>query len=119
MQTIANTANTVRQVGLESTGTVAARRGAGQRPSIIVAGADRASSSIRRHAQMIELLELGVSQGWDRLRVAVEQSLSMGCHVGAAIRHLPTAEQLKRPMIAAIEIGHLARYDRPLPVMTG
>jgi hypothetical protein len=27
---------------------------------------------------MIELLELGVGHGWDRLRVAVEQTLSMG-----------------------------------------
>ena len=69
--------------------------------------------------EMIELLELGAGQGWDRLRVAVEQSLSMGCHDGAAIRHLLTAEQFNRPVIAAIEIGDLARYERPLPVMTG
>jgi len=68
--------------------------------------------------EMIELLELGAGHGWDRLRVAVEQSLSMGCHDGAAIRHLLTAEQLNRPVIAAIEIGDLARYERPLPVMT-
>jgi hypothetical protein len=67
---------------------------------------------------MIELLELGTSQGWDRLHVAVEQSLSMGCHDEAAIRHLLTAEQLNRPVIATIEIGALARYERPLPVMT-
>ncbi len=69
--------------------------------------------------QMIELLELGAGHGWDRLRVAVEQTLSMGCHDGAAIRHLLTAEQFNRPVIAAIEIGDLARYERPLPVMTG
>jgi len=68
---------------------------------------------------MIELLQLGAGHGWDRLRVAVEQSLSMGCHDGAAIRHLHTAEQLNRPVIAAMEIGELARYERPLPVMTG
>jgi hypothetical protein len=68
--------------------------------------------------EMIELLELGVGHGWDRLRVAVEQTLSMGCHDGAAIRHLLTAERFNRPVIAAIEIGDLARYERPLPVMT-
>jgi hypothetical protein len=68
---------------------------------------------------MIELLELGAGHGWDRLRIAVEQTLSMGCHDAAAIRHLLTAEQLNRPVIAAIEIGDLARYERPLPVMTG
>jgi hypothetical protein len=69
--------------------------------------------------QMIELLELGATHGWDRFRVAIEQSLSMGCHDGAAIRHLLAAEQMNRPVIAAIEIGDLARYERPLPVMTG
>ncbi len=68
--------------------------------------------------QMIELLELGASQGWDRLRIAVEQTLAMGCHDVAAIRHLLAAEQLNRPMIAAIEIGELACYERPMPVMT-
>jgi len=68
--------------------------------------------------QMIELLSLGMSQGWDRLRVAVEQALSMGCHDGAAIRHLLMADQLDRPSIEAIEIGALARYERPMPVMT-
>jgi hypothetical protein len=52
------------------------------------------------------------------LRVAVEQTLTMGCHDGAAIRHLLTAEQLNRPVIATMEIGDLARYERPLPVMT-
>ena len=68
--------------------------------------------------QMIELLEFGAGQGWDRLRVAVEQLLAMGCHDGAAIRHLLNADQLTRPTVAAIEIGALARYERPLPVMT-
>jgi hypothetical protein len=67
---------------------------------------------------MIELLELGASQGWDRLRLAVEQTLLMGCQDVAAIRHLLMAEQLIRPMIAAIEIGDLACYERPMPVMT-
>ena len=47
-------------------------------------------------------------------KLAVEQTLSMGCHDGAAIRHLLTAEQLNRPVIAAIEIGDIARYERPL-----
>jgi hypothetical protein len=69
--------------------------------------------------EMIELLELGAGHGWDRLCVAVEQTLSMGCHDAAAIRHLLTAEQMNRPLIAAIEIGDLARYERPLPLMTG
>jgi hypothetical protein len=52
------------------------------------------------------------THGWDRLRVAIEQSLSMGCHDGAAIRHLLTAEQMNRPLIAAIEIGDLGVWQR-------
>jgi hypothetical protein len=69
--------------------------------------------------QMIELLQLGTGHGWERLRVVVEQALSLGCHDVAAIRHLLVAGQFDRPTIAAIEIGGLARYERPLPVISG
>lgn len=78
----------------------------------------------RRHGrqkgsrQMIELLQLGTGQGWNRLQAAVEQSLSLGCHDVEAIRHLLMAEQFERPAVAAIEIGGLARYERPLPVLS-
>ena len=54
-----------------------------------------------------------------RLRAAVEQAPSLGCHDVAAIRHLMIAEQFDRPAVAPIDIGHLARYERPLPVMSG
>lgn len=47
--------------------------------------------------QMIELLSLGTAEGWDRLRVAVEQALSLGCHDVAAIRHLLVAGLLASP----------------------
>ena len=70
--------------------------------------------------QMIELLQLGTGEAWGRLRAAVEQALSLGCHDVAAIRHLMVAEQFDRPAVAPIDIGHLARYERPpLPVMNG
>lgn len=68
---------------------------------------------------MIELLSLGAGEGWDRLRTAVEQALSLGCHDVAAIRHLLVAGQLHRPAIAAIDVGALARYERPQPVLSG
>lgn len=68
--------------------------------------------------QMIELLSLGTAEGWDRLRVAVEQSLSLGCHDVAAIRHLLVAGQMMRPAVASIEIGVLSRYERPQPVLS-
>ena len=69
--------------------------------------------------QMIDLLQLGAGDGWGRLRAAVEQALSLGCQDVAAIRHLMIAEQFDRPAVAPIDIGHLARYERPLPVMSG
>jgi hypothetical protein len=69
--------------------------------------------------QMIELLQLGAGDGWNRLRAAVEQALSLGCHDVAAIRHLMIAGQFDRPAVEPIDIGHLARYERPLPVMSG
>lgn len=48
----------------------------------------------------------------------MEQALSLGCHDVAAIRHLMLAGHLDRPTVAAVEIGSLARYERPMPVMT-
>jgi hypothetical protein len=34
----------------------------------------------------------------------------MGCHDAAAIRHLLAAEQMNRPLIAAIAIGDITRF---------
>ena len=68
--------------------------------------------------QMIELLSHGSHEGWDRLRTAVEQALSLGCQDVAAIRHLLAAGRLIKPSVAAIEIGVLARYERPQPVLS-
>lgn len=69
--------------------------------------------------QMIELLEVGASQGWSRLQSAVEQALSLGCHDVAAIRHLLMAGQFERPVMTVMEIGGLARYERTLPELGG
>jgi hypothetical protein len=67
--------------------------------------------------QMIELLQLGSGEGWTLLHGAVEQALTLGCHDVAAIRHLMVAGDLDRPRAAAVDIGALARYERPMPVM--
>jgi hypothetical protein len=37
----------------------------------------------------------------------------------AAIRHLMLSNQFDRPTIEAIDLGHLARYERPMPVISG
>jgi hypothetical protein len=67
---------------------------------------------------MIELLSLGSAQGWEKLRAAVEQALSLGCHDVAAIRHLLVAGQLSKPAVEAVELGALSRYERPQPVIS-
>jgi len=74
----------------------------------------------RQHGarQMIELLQLGTGHGWEPLRSAVEQALTLGCHDVAAIRHLMLAGHLDRPTVMSVDIGPLARYERPMPVMT-
>jgi transposase len=69
--------------------------------------------------QMIDLLSLGAAEGWDRLRAAVEKALSLGCQDVAAIRHLLVGSRLSKPAVEAIEIGALARYERPQPVLSG
>jgi len=69
--------------------------------------------------QMIDLLSLGTAEGWDRLRGAVEKALSLGCQDVAAIRHLLVGSRLSKPAVEAIEIGALARYERPQPVLSG
>jgi hypothetical protein len=69
--------------------------------------------------QMIDLLALVTAEGWDRLRAAVEQALSLGCHDVAAIQHLLLAGRLVKPSVAPIEVGLLARYERPQPVLSG
>jgi len=73
----------------------------------------------RQHGtqQMIELLQFGKGDGWPHLRAAVEQALSLGCHDVAAIRHLMLAGHLDRPTVVPIDVGTLARYERPMPAM--
>jgi transposase len=67
--------------------------------------------------QMIQVLTLVKEHGHERVRWAVEEALSLGCCDGAAIRHLAEAADLKRAS-STIELGALAHYERPLPVMT-
>jgi hypothetical protein len=65
---------------------------------------------------MIELLQLGREHGFDRLRVAIEAALELGCTDAAAVRHLLAAETLvhERPA-PLVDLGVLSQYERPLP----
>jgi len=67
--------------------------------------------------QMIELLALGKRHGWDQLRKAIEEALALGCTDAAAVRHLLTTGELARPRTELLDLGGLARYERPLPQM--
>jgi transposase len=68
--------------------------------------------------ELIELLQLGRIHGQDKLRLAVEEALALGCADGAAVRYLLTAHQLERVTPAPLAIGALAAFERPLPVVT-
>ena len=68
---------------------------------------------------MIGVIMLGRQFGHDRLRAAVALAVAHGaCDLGA-VRYLLTAGELRRSPPAVIEVGSLARYDRPLPTMAG
>jgi hypothetical protein len=68
---------------------------------------------------MVGVILLARQFGHDRLRAAVALAVARGaCDVGA-VRYLLTAGELPRSPPAAIEIGPLARYDRPVPTLAG
>lgn len=65
---------------------------------------------------MIGLVQLGRTHGHDRLRAAIEEALALGCTDSAAVRHLVTATDRVPP--AALDVGSLAQFERPLPDLT-
>jgi transposase len=67
---------------------------------------------------MIELLRLGREQGYERLTAAIETALKSGCSDAEAVRHLMRAGELAHHPIEMIELGGLARYERPLPLLS-
>jgi transposase len=65
--------------------------------------------------EMVELLQFGKRHGYDQLQKAVETALDLGCSDAGAVRYLLGAEGQQRPQPEPVEIGTLARYERPLP----
>jgi hypothetical protein len=64
---------------------------------------------------MITVLLLGQEFGQDRLRTAIATTVSLGaCDVGA-VRYLLTEARLNKARAEPIDVGELARYDRPMP----
>ena len=68
--------------------------------------------------QMIELLQEGQRQGWQKLREAVEQALACGCCDQAAVRYLLTSQGLERLAPPPLVVAELERFERPLPTVT-
>jgi hypothetical protein len=58
---------------------------------------------------------LGRAHGYERLQVAVEAALAVGCHDRAAIEHLLLSPSLSRPTAAPLDVGALRQFERPLP----
>jgi len=68
--------------------------------------------------QMVELVRLGKTHGYERLRLAVESALEMGSCDVSTVQYLMTAGQLDRDRAEPIDVGALSCYERPLPVLT-
>jgi hypothetical protein len=64
---------------------------------------------------MVAVVCLGREFGPDALRVAITTAVSLGACDVAAVRYLLTEAGLRKGQPQAIDVGELARYDRPLP----
>ena len=64
---------------------------------------------------MVEVLILGRTFDQERLHMAVAAAVSLGAYDVAAVRYLLTEGALRKASPAAIDVGALARYDRPVP----
>ncbi|MDO9713076.1 IS21 family transposase [Paracraurococcus lichenis] len=64
---------------------------------------------------MVAVLMLGREFGEERLRVAIATAVSLGACDVAAVRYLLAEAGLHKTAPAAVDVGALARYDRPMP----
>ena len=64
---------------------------------------------------MVAVLALGREFGHDRLREAVASTVLLGACDVAAVRYLLTEGGLHKAQPLPVDVGELARYDRPLP----
>jgi transposase len=65
--------------------------------------------------EMIELLKLARQEGYERLEQVVNRALSLKCWDASAIRYLLVNASLKPKRSDPLEVGVLARYERPMP----
>jgi transposase len=69
--------------------------------------------------EMVELLQCGRTHGYERLAQTVTLALELGCADAEAVRYLLSSSSLERvegETLKSVDLGELARYDRPAPV---
>ena len=66
---------------------------------------------------MVAVVALGREFGHDRLRAAVASAVALGACDVAAVRYLLTEAALRKARPDPIDVGELARYDRPMPTV--
>jgi transposase len=66
---------------------------------------------------MVAVVALGREFGHDRLGAAVASAVSLGACDVAAVRYLLTEAALHKDRPDTIDVGELARYDRPMPTV--
>ena len=66
---------------------------------------------------MVAVVALGREFGHDRVRAAVTAAVALGACDVAAVRYLLTATALHKAGPEPIDVGALARYDRPMPTL--
>ena len=64
---------------------------------------------------MVAVLALGQEFGHERLLTAIAATVALGACDVAAVRYLLTEASLGKAKPEPIDVGALARYDRPLP----
>jgi len=64
---------------------------------------------------MITVLLLGQEFGQDRLHTAIATTVSLGACDVAAVRYLLNEAGLNKARAEPVDVGELARYDRPMP----
>jgi hypothetical protein len=82
-----------------------------------LAAADAAAWRQNGTREMVEVIKLGKKHGHDHLRIAVEAAGELGCADSGAILYLLDTEKLKRKNPELMDVGELARYERPMPKM--
>lgn len=79
----------------------------------------RSAFTLRSHTVIAMVISEGFTElplcSEQQLRTAVEQTVALGCHDSAAVRHLAAAHQLQHRLVAPLQLGLLAQFDRPLP----